>query len=81
MQITVTVPDDLALQAQARGLTVETYVVSLIEQVAQRDATPEEECERRRQAVRDMLAFREKYHLTLGPGLRIKDLIHERHKY
>jgi hypothetical protein len=28
-----------------------------------------------------MLAFRDKYHLTLGPGLRIQDLIHEGHKY
>jgi hypothetical protein len=28
-----------------------------------------------------MVAFREEYHLTLGPGERIQDLIHEGHKY
>jgi len=36
-----------------------------------------EERERRRQAVASMAAFREEYHLTLGPGERIQDLIHE----
>ena len=40
-----------------------------------------EELERRRQAVASMVAFREEYHLTLGPGERIQDLIHEGHKY
>jgi hypothetical protein len=41
----------------------------------------DEELERRRQAVAGILAFREKHHLTLGPGLRIQDLVHEGHKY
>jgi hypothetical protein len=41
----------------------------------------EEERERRRQAVAGMLAFRDEYHLTLGPGERIQDLVHEGHKY
>jgi hypothetical protein len=40
-----------------------------------------EELELRRQAVASMLAFREEYHLMLGPGERIQDLIHEGHKY
>lgn len=45
-------------------------------------ATPsDEERERRRQAVASMVAFREEHHLTLGPGERIQDLIHEGHKY
>lgn len=44
-------------------------------------ALSEEERERRRQAVARMLAFREEYHLTLGPGERIQDLVHEDHKY
>jgi hypothetical protein len=44
-------------------------------------ALPEQERERRRQAVAGMLAFREEYHLTLGPGERLQDLIHEGHKY
>ena len=40
-----------------------------------------EELERRRQAVASMVAFREEYHLTLGPGEHIQDLVHEGHKY
>jgi len=44
-------------------------------------ALSKEELERRRQAVASMMAFREEYHLTLGPGERIQDLIHEGHKY
>ena len=32
MQITVTIPDDLAAQVQARGLTPESYVEKLIEE-------------------------------------------------
>ena len=34
MQITLTIPDDIAAQAQARGLSVEAYVQNLIEQLA-----------------------------------------------
>jgi hypothetical protein len=40
-----------------------------------------EELERRRQAVAGMAAFRQEFHLTLGPGERIQDLVHEGHKY
>lgn len=39
------------------------------------------EREQRRQSVASMIAFLEEYHLTLGPGERIQDLIHEGHKY
>jgi Arc/MetJ-type ribon-helix-helix transcriptional regulator len=35
----------------------------------------------RRKAVQDMLDFAEKHRLTLGEGVRIRDLIHEGHKY
>ncbi len=41
----------------------------------------DDELARRRQAVAGMVAFREGYHLTLGPGERIQDLIHEGRKY
>jgi hypothetical protein len=41
----------------------------------------DEELERRRQAVAGILEFRQTHHLTLGPGLRIRDLIYEGHKY
>jgi hypothetical protein len=32
MQITVTIPDEIAAQAQARGMSVEAYVQGLVEQ-------------------------------------------------
>jgi hypothetical protein len=34
MQITVTIPDEIAMQVQARGLTPESYVESLIDNAA-----------------------------------------------
>jgi len=40
-----------------------------------------EELERRRLAVAGMVAFRQEFHPTLGPGERIQDLVHESHKY
>jgi len=41
----------------------------------------EEEKERARRAVEGLLAFNKKHHLTLGPGVRIVDLIREGRKY
>jgi hypothetical protein len=38
MQITVTIPDELAAQAQARGLTPESYIEKLI---AEQSAAPQ----------------------------------------
>ncbi len=40
MQVTVTIPDELAAQAQARGLSVEAYVESLFEEAARRLLSP-----------------------------------------
>ena len=36
MQITVTIPDELAAQAQARGIPVEAYVQSLVEEAGRK---------------------------------------------
>jgi len=44
-------------------------------------AFSDEELERRREAVAGILAFQQAHHLTLGPDLRIQDLVHEGHKY
>jgi hypothetical protein len=41
----------------------------------------DEEKERAKRAVEELRAFREEYHFTLGPGLRIVDLIREARKY
>jgi len=64
------------------GRSAEEVVERALEAATGSPATlSEEERERRRQAVADMLAFRDEYHLTLGPGERIQDLVHEGRKY
>jgi len=71
-----------AALARGMGCSPEEVVERALEAATSRAAMiSDEEREQRRQAVADMLAFRDKYHLTLGPGLRIQDLIHEGHKY
>jgi len=71
-----------AALARGVGRSPEEVVERALEAASGVVATlSEEERERRRQAVASMVAFREEYHLTLGPGERIQDLIHESHKY
>ena len=40
MQIRVTVPDELAAEAQARGISVEAYVQSLVEEASRKSLHP-----------------------------------------
>ena len=58
----------------------EQVVVSALEALTQNEQATTQDDERRR-AVQDMLAFAGKHRLTLGEGIRIRDLIHEGHKY
>ena len=51
-----------------------------LETLAERESARSEGQEPR-QAVQDMLEFAGKHRFTLGEGLRIRDLIHEGHKY
>lgn len=60
--------------------SAEQVVVSALEALNQSDQALAQNDERRR-AVQDMLAFAGKHGFTLGAGLRLKDLIHEGHKY
>ena len=60
--------------------SAEQVVVSALEALNRDDQDFAQNDERRR-AVQDMLAFSEKHRLTLGKGVRIRDLIHEGHKY
>ena len=83
MTITVSVPEALARQAEAQGLSVEAYVERWAQQTAQTEGqvhwvrfgpgerTPEE-------AGRDIRELRKG--ITLG-GLKIKDLINEGRKH
>ena len=60
--------------------SAEQVVVSALEALNQDEQYLAQNDDRRR-AVEDMLAFAEKHRLTLGEGVRIRDLIHEGHKY
>jgi hypothetical protein len=80
MTITVSVPDELADQAAARGLSVEAYVEVLAARALQGEITPAEDV--RRRAVEGLLAFRHKHHLTLGRDrtLGLRSWLHQDHK-
>jgi hypothetical protein len=67
-----------AALARGAGRSLEEVIERALEAAAT-SAAPlsENERERRHQTVASMLAFREEFHLTLGPGERIQDLVHE----
>ena len=58
----------------------EEVVARALETLAEGGSTGSKE-ETRHQAVQDILEFANKRHFTLGAGLRIRDLLHEEHKY
>ena len=60
--------------------SAEQVVVSALEALNENEQALAQNNERRR-AVQDMLEFAGKHGFTLGAGLRIRDLIHEGHKY
>jgi hypothetical protein len=72
----------LLAKAQARGMALQDYLQSLVERdalpasqkTAAAEATPREE------AVRRMIAFGEKYHLSLGQPIT-RDVLHEGHRF
>jgi hypothetical protein len=71
-----------AALARGVGRSPEEVIERALETATGAAATlSETEREQRRQAVASMLAFRDEYHLSLGPGERIQDLIHEGHRY
>jgi hypothetical protein len=76
--------EELLEAARARGLgsSPEEIIERALEEVAGPVGSPSDaELEGHRKAVEAMLEFRRKHHLTLGPGLRIKDLLREGRKY
>jgi putative addiction module CopG family antidote len=62
-----------------RYRSAEQVVVSALEALEQNEQSNAPSDERR--AVQDMLEFAGKHSFTLGAGLRVRDLIHEGHKY
>ncbi len=84
MQITVTIPDELAAQAQARGLALDRRLPELLAEdlaaEAKNQRAGDEVIARRHAAVEAMLGFAEKHGFTTG-GQDLKSMVHEGHKY
>jgi hypothetical protein len=79
MTITVSVPDQLAQQAQAAGVSIECYVERLLAREIQCREERTHPCALTpEQAVDDIRELRKG--VTLG-GLKIRDLINEGRKY
>jgi hypothetical protein len=77
MEVTIKIPDELAAEARARGVSVEVYAQELLARQTA-DATKGERIQSVRSAVERILALRKGNKLA---GLQIKDLIHEGHQY
>ena len=80
MQVALTPhSEQLVRQQLARGLgrSPEEVIERALEASQPPAVLTETEKERRRQAVAAVHAFREQHRLTLGSGLRIRDLIRE----
>ena len=82
MPVTLELPEAVAIEAQAKGVAVETYVQELVQdslalkkqgwsRFGPGPYTPQE-------AVKNIRELSKR--LTLG-GIKIKDLIHQGHKY
>ena len=77
MEVTIKVPDQLAAEARAQGVSVEVYVQEILARQAL-DTAGEQRLHSVRAAIDRILELRKGNKLA---GLRTKDLIHEGHKY
>ncbi len=77
MQVTVNVPDRLAAEARARGVSVEVYVEEMLvrQLIVPERETPQKSVGESIDRIREL-----RKQNTLG-DLKTKDLIHEGHKY
>jgi plasmid stability protein len=77
MEVTIKIPDKLAAEARAHGVSVEVYVQEILARQAL-DTIGEQRLQSVRAAIERILDLRTGNKLA---GLRVKDLIHEGHKY
>jgi plasmid stability protein len=77
MEVTIKVPDRLAAEARAHGVSVEVYVQEILARQAL-DAKSEVRLQSVRAAIERIFELRKGNELA---GLRTRDLIHEGHKY
>ena len=88
MQITVTIPDELA--AQARGLALDHYLPKLLaedlaaepasETIDASQPSSRHDAKHRNAAVDIMMQFAEKHGFTTG-GQDLKSMVHEGHRH
>jgi hypothetical protein len=76
------IEEGLLARARARGMALQEYLQSIVEQQAlqsgQNAAAPE--LVRREEAIRRMLEFGEKHHLSMGEPIT-RTSLHEGHRY
>lgn len=77
MEVTVKVPDQLAAEARAHGVSVEVYVQEILAR-QMLDSTGEQHLQSVGAAIERIFELRKGNKLA---GLRTKDLIYEGHKY
>jgi plasmid stability protein len=77
MEVTIKVPDKLAVDARARGVSVEAYVQEILARQAL-GTTSEQRLQSVSSAIQRIFELCKGNKLT---GLRTKDLINEDHKY
>jgi len=70
----------LLARAHASGVPLEEYLLSLVEESAAQATPTANGNPAREEAVRRMLEFGEKYHLTLGEPIT-RGLLHEGHRH
>jgi hypothetical protein len=84
MQVTVNIPDEVAARAREKGLSVEVYVEQVLAEQCNGHGgnTDMPLSDSKTVNVKEAIARMEELRkgVTLG-GLKIKDLIHEGHKY
>lgn len=77
MEVTIKVPEKLAAEARAHGVSIEVYVQEILARQAF-GTIGEHRLQAVRAAVERIIELRKGNKLA---GLRTKDLIHEGHKY
>ncbi|HKT46658.1 MAG TPA: hypothetical protein VJP87_03970 [Candidatus Acidoferrales bacterium] len=76
MEVTITISDKLAAEAQARGVSVEVYIQEILARQTH-EATNAERLATTRAAIDRIIELRRENRLA---GIQVKDLIHEGHK-
>jgi hypothetical protein len=82
LKLTPDVEAGLLVQAQASGMTLEKYLLSVVEEVAlpAKQGAKQPANGVREEAVRRMLEFGEKHHLSLGEPVT-RRFLHEGHRF